>query len=177
VKRLKTAPEHAREELEALAAQGSVLSMLRLGWVFSTGEYLLKDESLAEYWYKRAWNAGCVDGGYYLAILYQNNGRLEEAFTAFKAGAEEYFTPSMNRLGLAYKNGLGVKKNLDLAKLTWETSSNLGHVFSRRHLAFLLISGRYGLSAIPVGFKLLASAVINGLQIYRTYRTSNLVRG
>ena len=57
----------------------------------------------------------------------------------------------MYQLGRMYRHGLGVSRDLDVARNYNEQAAQEGHLFARRDLARELLKGRRGLSLVPVG--------------------------
>lgn len=137
--------------LEAFANEGSIASMIILGWAFSKGEGVRHDKDEAERWYRRAVDAGSVSASCYLATHLLNNGEVNRAAHWYAYGADRDFTPSMFKLGLLYRQGHGMVRDSEQALELWERAAILGHVYAIRGVVFAMLRGRYGLFNMAKG--------------------------
>jgi uncharacterized protein len=142
---LASDPGQALTELKALADRGSVMSMLYIANAYRNGVGSGTDLQQAEEWYRRAMDRGSVLGSYELGRVYYEMENYPKAEKAFRAGESQNYAPSINMLGMMHLGGTGVEQNTGKARDLLERASALGHIFAKRNLAFLLITGRYGL--------------------------------
>lgn len=99
--------------LNALAKEGFPPAFSRLGALYHAGEIVHKDSKKAErYWLQGASlkHAGCLCA---LGYFYEEQGIYEKAFIYHQQAALEGSANSYNQLGLLYKSGSSVKKNIE----------------------------------------------------------------
>ena len=58
-----------------------------------------------------------------------------------------------------YFNGEGGPADVIQAYVMWEKASELGHLYAKRNVGLLLLSGRRGASNIPKGLSLYLSSI------------------
>lgn len=160
---LETNPGRAIGELESLAENGSVLSMIYLGWVYQTGKNM--DLKKAESWLRRACDKGAKLAIYYLGHFYLKQREYEKAREIFMYGDSSDYTPATYCLAEMYVDGSGVNKQIEKARELLEKATALGHVFAKRSLAKLLMSGQFGFFNVFRGFFLLLGALKDGLVV------------
>src|SRR5262249_14395231 len=117
---LETDASTALTELEALADQGSIQAMLQLGWAYGSAMGVQKDQTKQIEWYKRAAAEGSVDASYRLARIFRNDGAAGAAIPWLEHGALRGYAPSVYRLGMFYKRGIGVDADRSKAKALFE---------------------------------------------------------
>jgi len=172
-----TNPEKAYNGMEQLAGQGSIASMLDLAYAYANGLGVQVDLYIAEAWYRRAMEAGSPYGSYGVGAMNSRKKDFGKALQAFRAGAASDFVPSLYRMGRIYKRGLGVEANPAQAREFWQRASDLGHVRAKRDLAFMLMSGKFGIARIPSGAALLWSAIGTARQLSLRNVKSDLLWG
>ena len=163
-KLLETDPAKAVKELQGLAELGSLLSMLYLGWAYQKCAGI-GDIKQAEIWFRRAYEKGSRLAIYHLGHLYLKQQEYAKAHEIFSAGATMDYAPAIYCLGQMYMDGAGISKQPDKARTLLERATALGHVFAKRSLARLLMSGRFGFFSIFKGCFLLLGAVKDGLVV------------
>jgi len=151
-------PSEALPGLEELATEGSVASMLYLADFYMRGACSSRvDTNKARYWYTQAHKKGCPQASYMLGrILYQSR-EYELAFSAFLEGAEKGYLPAIYRLAKMYHHGEGVAKDISEYKRLLEAARSKGHIFAKRDLAALLITGKFGIASAGRGLMMLLS--------------------
>jgi hypothetical protein len=163
---LKKQPQSAREKLTALAERGSANSMLRLGWVYAKGIGVEKSRSEAERWYRRAVDAGSIEAAYFLGILYfREFGDVRRSVEAFDIAADLQYTPAINRLAVLHLSGNLGKVDLNAAMRYLQKSSDLGNIIAKRHIGFLYLTGRFGLSKVARAFPYLWSVIVDSWKV------------
>ena len=162
---LKTNPQQAVKELEALSELGSSMAPLYLGWAFQNGDGVLQNEVQAEHWLRLSLDRGEMLASYYLGHLYTKLGRYEEANAVFEKGSNLGYSPSTYCLAMNILEGKPVPKNADRAKRLLEIASGQGHVFALRSLASLYLSGEFGLLKIAYGVWLWGISVLRGARM------------
>jgi TPR repeat protein len=156
---------HSIDVLKGLAWRGSVMAMLNLGWIYAETRYVTTDVSEAEGWIQRAFERGSIEASFRLGIIYNRRKEYEKARLAFEFGAERHYSPSMNRLGIIYNLGIGVKKDTAGAIAYWRSAADLGHVRAKGHLGRAYLHGKCGITYIPVGAALLAEAIRDAIRV------------
>ena len=84
-----------------------------------------------------------ADGCTWVGMYYSNNQDYKNGHKWFEKGAEMGCASSMNNLGFLYYQGLGVKKNLDVALKWLLKSAELGHVNAMQLYAGIYLSEGY----------------------------------
>jgi uncharacterized protein len=172
---LKADPGHALRELEALAHRGSPMSMVYLGDAFRRGVGTPINIEQSENWFRRAYEAGSVEGLFQLGSLLLNLKRGDDAEKIFSEGVAKNFAPAMDRLATLYLK-TGNAEKLAQAKTLLERATELGNVFAKRHLAGLLLSGRYGVRGMLRGARLFWAALRDGWSLSKTDPRSEYLR-
>jgi TPR repeat protein len=75
---------------------------------------------------------------------------MEGAAWIQKAAVQGY-APALYRLGLLYRDGLGVTASKDEAYNCWERAAAFGHPYAQREIALELVKGRAGLAGVARG--------------------------
>jgi uncharacterized protein len=158
-----TDPTRALAGLRALAGRGSVMSMVYIAHAYRTGNGTKIDLTQAEEWHRRAVAAGIVGASYELGRGHLRRMAYRGALDAFRIGAKENYAPSMNMLALMYLRGEGVPIDAAKARDLLEGAVAQGHVFSKRNLGKLLMSGRFGRKHMVRGFFLFVAALTDAL--------------
>ena len=163
-------------ELEELAELGSLSSMVYLGCAYQHGMGTEKDMSAAETWFRRGYDSGSKLALYYLGHLYLAKKEYDNAEVVFVSGMKINYSPAIFCLGCMYLEGTGVIKQPDQARILFEKASGLGHVFAKRFLAKMYLSGRYGIFFFLKGVLLLVGAMKDFLVIAKSDPDSDLLR-
>lgn len=112
------------ELVRAAVDENSILGMQYMGHLYSDQKITSNDEAGydgdAIYWFRRAAEAGNVDAmvdlAYKLSQLYKwDDDKLAEAIQWYQRAADQGNGYAMNRLGLMYSKGEGVKQSKDKA--------------------------------------------------------------
>jgi TPR repeat protein len=173
---LASNPKEAVFELQELAAQGSTLSMLYLGHAHQNGIGGPVDLSKAEEFYRRAAERGSLPSSYQLGRMYFDTEKYLQAKDAFEIGAEGAYMPSLQMLGRMYMYGIGVNKDLEMAKDLFERASKKGHVFAKRNLAIILMTEKFNIVNLIRGAWLFAVSLLNVVTLVATDRLSDRLR-
>jgi uncharacterized protein len=156
-----TDPQAAIEGLKALADRGSSWSMVFLVEAYAKGEVVESDIAQAEEWNRRAMAAGRINGSYDIGRYYIRIKDYGMARKAFSMGVDQNFAPSLNMLAIMYIRGLGGPKNVQDARDLLERAVLLRHIYAKRTLAYLLMSGTFGVWQRLRGLFLLLSGTID----------------
>lgn len=162
---METDPAQAVKELQLLAERGSSYSMLYLGWAYQKGTGASVDAKQAERWFHRAVENGSKLAIYYLGHFYLQQQEYSKAHEVFVMGVSKQYAPAIYCLGQMYLDGTGVSKQPDKARALLEQATALGHVFAKRSLAKLLMSGQFGLFSILRGCSLFLGALKDGFVV------------
>lgn len=162
---LQIDPAQAIKELQLLAEQGSLSGMLHLGWAYQKGTGNGVEPEQAEIWFRRAYEKGSRLAIYYLGHLYLRQKEYSKAHDIFTTGASMDYVPAIYCLGQMYMDGAGVSKQPDKARALLERATALGHVFAKRSLAKLLMSGHFGVLNFFRGCFLVLGALKDGFVV------------
>jgi tetratricopeptide (TPR) repeat protein len=135
----------ALKELEGLARNGSIMSILLIADLIRAGRMYERDLPGAEEWYRIAVETGSARGHFGLGLTYRDMGRLEDAVRELEVAIARNFPPALNALAVMYFRGeaglVDRPKALDL----WRRGASLGHIPSKRNLVEQYVHGSYGL--------------------------------
>lgn len=157
--------EEAFHLYKKLAKEGSVDSQVLLGWMYQNGLGINKDVDKAFSWYESAAKLGSAEGQFYLAKFYARKKDFSVAMDWYFKSAEKHYSPALFRLGWIFDVGRGVKRDKEKALNYYRRAANLGHVFSQKQLAILMIKGQLGFIARIHGLFLLLKSIVQGLLV------------
>jgi TPR repeat protein len=144
--KLDTNPEDALPGLERLGERGSLASALYLAEFYMKNRVSADTElNKTKYWYSKAHAKGHPQASYMLGTIYSQSGDYKAACLAFSRGAEQGYAPAIYRLAKLYQAGEGVPKNIAEYKRLLEIARSKGHVFAKRDLATVLLTGQFGI--------------------------------
>lgn len=96
---------------------------------YETGDFLLKNERLAAYWYKESALCGLEQGMFRLGICYKDGIGIKQdfqlAFKWFLQAAQKSHTEAQLYTGLSYLTGTGIEKDIDKA-IEWLQKASKG---------------------------------------------------
>lgn len=131
----------ALRSLREAASSGSENAMFRLGWMYSQGEGVPQDFSLARQWYDKSASRGVVGAMVNLALLYKDgkggpqDHNLQRQW--LEKAASRGVSTAMFNLGAMYYAGDGVPRDLSLAREWFEKAEAQGLTDARDMLAKL----------------------------------------
>lgn len=131
--------ELALDNFKILANQGSIMSMVYLGYAYNEGKVTKSDYLESERWYRQAVVAGSVLAEYGLGRLFLKSGRPVEARQYFELAANKGYVPAIHFLGRIYFYGQGVPKDIEKATELLERAASGGSVFAQRILGQILV--------------------------------------
>lgn len=101
--------------VEKAAIQGNVPAQYNLAEMYSSGNYIPKDDEEAVKWYRKAAAQGNIRAQYKLGNIYYSGNYIpqdhKQAFKWYRKAAEQGHGDSQVRLGDMYKDGKGVKQD------------------------------------------------------------------
>jgi TPR repeat protein len=108
------------EWIRKAAELGYSAAQNNLGYAYSSGSGVLKDDKEAVKWYRKSAEQDNADGQYNLGVMY-SNGRgvlkdYKEAVKWYRKAAEQGSVAAQGNLGVMYAKGEGVLKDLSKAK-------------------------------------------------------------
>jgi TPR repeat protein len=156
----------AIEIIEKLAKSGSILSILYIADSLRTGWIYGKDLIAAEEWYRIAISSGSNRGQYGLGLVYHAAAKYDQAILEFESSASKQYPPSMFMLGWMYYFGQSVDVCFNKAKFWWLEGAIRGHYNSMKYLSDLIISGKFGLFRLPIGYLWRIRATVNMVSNY-----------
>jgi TPR repeat protein len=154
------------EKLDVLADRGSMQSMVYIGVAYRDGYGVEKNQTLAESYFVRAFEAENDIADYYLAKLYMSQERYQELFKVLSTSAKYKFAPTLNCLGHMYLNGYGVDRDIYQSRELFEEASKLGNIWGSRNLGRVYMSGKFGIFKKFYGYYLMWAAILRGAIIY-----------
>jgi TPR repeat protein len=141
-------PAEALHGLEGLAELGSVASCTYQAYFYlEGGPPQLLDLAKAKYWYAKAQDRGDPEAAYMLGRLHYKSHDYELAFASFSKGTEYGYPPAIFRLAGLYKHGEGTVKDISEYKRLLELAYSKRHIAAKRDLAWLLLTGQFGVLA------------------------------
>ncbi len=139
---LKSNTSFAIGELKYLASQGSLLSLLQLGSVYSDDKLVDPDLEQAEAYFRRAADGGALIGHYLLGRLFLTQRRHEDALRAFSYASGKGYPPAIHYLGRMYLQGRGVTADHKRAKELFSRAAERGSVAAKLGLSTILMQHR-----------------------------------
>lgn len=112
------------------AKQGFARSQNELGLLYQDGEGVKQDNEKAKYWFEQAAKNGHAGGMNNLAAIYMLEGDTDKAIPWFQRSADLGYVEALYNLAMCYRDGKGVKKNLNKAKELLQTAAEKGDVMS-----------------------------------------------
>ena len=126
------------EETKALAEQGDIDALYKLGNIYRMGDGVPRDAVEAVKWYRLAAENGKAWAGYNLGVMYSfGDGVPEndaEAVKWYRLAAEQGYALAQYNLGGMYSRGDGVPVNNIRAYVWWSVSSANGFVESMKEM-------------------------------------------
>ncbi len=135
-------PLEGESQFLALAEKGSVLSMVKLGYVYAhrPADRGGPDLTAAESWYLAAIQAGSKIATYNLGSLYLRQKDYVKARVTFEQGTEMRYGPSVFNLGRMYLYGLGTEKDYDRALALYKQAAALGNLWGKLSVATMTVT-------------------------------------
>lgn len=138
---LRKNPIQAINELEALAARGSVASRIYLGRAFLDGTAGGVDLNASEKWFGSAAEQGSIYASYCLGRVYLQMRKYSQAEGAFKTAAKDNYPPALRMLGFMYIRGFTGSRDWIHAKELLERATAEGDFYAKGYLAGVLVHG------------------------------------
>lgn len=146
-------PEHAFYLLLTLAHDGSIWSMLYAGWCCENGRGVPANLSDAEYWYRRAHEAGCDRATLDYGTLLTQRSALDLAQQVYAIGVKRNWAPALYRSArLILREAESLETRL-VAKPLLERAAAQGSPLARLLLSKYLLRGWFGARNIPAGLR------------------------
>lgn len=164
------------EDMERLAHEGSLMSMLFVSDAMRDGWMYEQDLAGAETWYRVAVESGSARGLYGLGLTYLLMGRFGDAIRELEAAATRDFPPAYNALAGIYFRGDGVPSDRQSALGLWRKGALLGHLPARRNLLQQRLRGHYGLAGRVAGWRDLLPYAFEVVAVRRTNRHTDRLR-
>ena len=92
-----------------------------------------------------------------LGRIYSKSRQYDLAFAAFSKGAEKGYAPAIYRLAKMYEAGEGAPQDISEYRRLLEMARSKRHIFAKRDLAGLLLTGRFGVAQALRGAMMLLS--------------------
>lgn len=135
-------PSEGESQFLALAKKGSVLSMVKLGYIYAhrPADRGGPDHTAAEHWYLAAIHSGSKVATYNLGSLYLRQNDYAKARAMFEQGTEMRYGPSAFNLGRMYLYGLGVDKDYERAFALYKQAAALGNLWGKLSVATMTVT-------------------------------------
>ncbi len=139
-------PEDLKKAFEAYsehAKTGNARSMVRLGRMYRDGKGVKKDLKAAKLWMGRGAESHPSMSHEYCDLLMSTGDPEDqkEAFAIYSEQARSGNSRSMVRLGRMYRDGLGVEKDLDKAKLWMGKAATSNPSLTHEYCSLLMSTG------------------------------------
>jgi TPR repeat protein len=128
------------------AAQlGDAAAQFNLGWCYSTGRGVTKDDAEAVKWYRKAAEQGNRDAQCNLGWMYEKGRGVpeceSEALKWYHKAAEQNEPYAQNNLGCRYRDGRGVPKNEAEAAKWYRKAAEQGNKYAQFNLGWMYRNG------------------------------------
>jgi len=166
--------DEAFPQYVSLAESGSTTAQLRLAWMYLLGHGTARNLAEAERWYLKAAASGFPYAEYLLGDFYRRTERYDAAATWLGTSASTGYLPAMYALGVLYRAGAGVPRDLQRAQSYFEQAASRGHVFAMKEVASELFRSG-GLRSKAAGARLAIRATVRLIRIARKNPQSDLI--
>jgi TPR repeat protein len=137
-----------------LAEAGSLWSMISLGNAYRDGRGAPRDDAKAEFWFRRAFEAGSDAGIIFLGSLYAARGRYTEAREVLAVGVARDLAEAQWRMALILLRKPASAENLAEARRLLKSAAAQGYLSAMRTSATIHLRGRFGLRGCREGLRL-----------------------
>jgi TPR repeat protein len=152
-------PADAFSQFLALAEDGSVWSMIQVGYAYEAGLGTQRDRVQAEKWYLKAYEAGADFGLLRSSALAFKRGDIARARAILNDGIAKGLPQAMTDLAAMELRLSRTEEARGRARLLYEQAIALGDLSAKIFYARAMAHGRFGLKLIPTGIRgLLATA-------------------
>ena len=142
-------PKDIRQVVEysSIAAEyGHAGAQFRLGYCFSTGEGVTKDDVVAAQWYYRAAEQGHMRAQNNLAVCYEYGHGVQqnfaEAFRWYNMAALQGYARAQCNVGCCYYFGRGVQQNFTEAARWYLKAAKQGYTRAQGYIGHCYYNGR-----------------------------------
>lgn len=147
--------EKAFGMFEKLAREDCETAILHMGWMLQEGLGVRQEMDKARSYYEKAAHSGSPVGYFYLGVVHEKMGKLEDALKAYTKSSDQNYLPATYRVGKMYAEGAGMQVNYQKAQEYLRRAADKGHVFAQRSLAGIMIKNKLGAKNIVPGVVLL----------------------
>ena len=145
-------------DLEALAHEGSILSILLVADAMREGRLYSQDLEMARKWYSVAAESGSLGGWFGLGLTHLKLEKFDEAVGFLNMAAEAGYPPALNALaGVYFRGDLGTKDRAKAQDL-WRRAIDAGHVSAKVNYSFHRGRGAFGVLQMLAGIASYVSA-------------------
>lgn len=114
------------------AENGNVIGQTNLGMMLRKGVGYPRDLEKAKFWLTKAANKNYATAINELGLVYESIKEYQKALELFHRAAKLNYKYALYNLGRFYENGLGVDKDLVLAKQWYLKAARLGHTIAKQ---------------------------------------------
>ena len=146
----------------SLIERGSTLSMINLASHYErhASEHGSADFSRAEFWYRKAVDAGSAVSTLPCGCFYLRRQEYSIAANMFELGVDRDYPPAMVRLAHLYANGRGVERNEEKAEHLLMRAARMGNIWGKVGLATMYMNADKDRVTVAKGLCLICSAAV-----------------
>lgn len=131
-----------------LANKGHASAQFYVALMYDQGHGVLKNHSIAAYWYKRAANQGHMDAQYNLGIAYASGQgvgyNIHKAISWWQKAALHGSVDAQYNLGMVYTTGKGIERDESQAVKWWGKAAYNGDAAAQFNLGVVYVNGGKG---------------------------------
>lgn len=131
-------------KLEKLAQRGDPCAQYEMGWMFESGNGVLKNKAKSYEWYEKSAQQGYVFSQFHLGWMYHNGFGIEKnelkAFEWYEKAAMRGYAPAQDDIAHMYESGVGVIRDEAKAFAWYERSAQRGYAYAQFNLARVYIN-------------------------------------
>lgn len=146
------------------AQLGNIKCQRLLGWMYYTGNGCQQDLGKAFEWFSKAAESGDIEANFGIASIYYCQESYAKSFDKYRKTAELGFAPAMFRVGMMYKQGLGIDRDLSLAREFYIKAAKHGNLVAERAYVGMLLAGQEGFGGRIKGFIRLIYVILKTLK-------------
>ena len=147
-----------------LAEQGNTRGQLILAGMLGEGIGTALDKEKSKGWYRRAAHNGSAEAQHHLGFICFQSKDYSGANDWYQKAAAQGYLPALWRLAWLHKKGKGVPLDPAKAYELFDEAAQRGHVFAKRDLALMLLSGHKGVRNVLKGMALLFTCTLDGIR-------------
>lgn len=165
------------QELNILFLQGSPLSAMYLGDIYTNGRGVKRDTEIGKKWYEKSFLKGSIEAGFRLSFTEWHLGRYDRSVEILKNLSLRGFAPASYLLGLIYFDPKNEIKDCKLAMNYLQIAARNGHLLAKRRISIALRQGIFGILGRIRGYAMLLTFAPMLTHVLANSQDSFRVRG